>query len=46
MSGFYMKYDTGLKWVNEDLWPTNISNSVFLINPLINPMVKHTQTIR
>ena len=41
-----MKYDTGLKWVNEDLWPTNISNSVFLINPLSTNPTKWSNTLK
>ena len=34
MTGFYMKYNTGLKLIDEDLSPTNIKNSAFLINRL------------
>ena len=41
-----MKFNTGLKWVNEDLWPTNINNSVFLINPLIANPTKWSNTFK
>ena len=41
-----MKYNTGLKWVNEDLWPTNINNSVFLIKPLIANPTKWSNTLK
>ena len=41
-----MKYNTGLKWVNEDLWPTNINNSVFLINPLSPNPTKWSNTLK
>ena len=39
-----MKYNTGLKLVDEDLSPTNINNSAFLINSLSaspHKMIKH-----
>ena len=41
-----MKYNTGLKWVNEDLWPTNINNSVILIKPLIANPTKWSNTLK
>ena len=46
MTGFYMKCYTGLKWVNEDFWPTNINSSVFLINPLIANPTKWSNTLK
>ena len=41
-----MKCNTGLKWVNEDFWPTNINSSVFLINPLIANPTKWSNTLK
>ena len=44
IAGFYMKCNTGLKLVDEDLSPTNINNSAFLINPLSASATKCSNT--
>ena len=46
MTGFCMKCYTGLKWVNEDLWPTNINNSIFYIKPLSANPTKWSNTLK
>ena len=46
MTGVYMKCNTGLKSVDEDLWPTNINNSALLINTLSASPTKWSNTLK